>query len=151
MIKHALMRTAKTLCAEKGWSLSNLGLQKLVYLSHLMHLGRHKRPLVEGTFEAWALGPVHPDLYRKVRAYGDRSIPDIFAGDAYEPGSDERGSIDIVLDQVGAATPGQLVAITHWSDGAWAKNYRPNVMAIPIPNADIAEEYAKLAARSAAR
>ena len=35
----------------------------------------------------------------------------------------------------------QLVAITHWQKGAWAKHYRPEVRHCIIPNSDILKEY----------
>jgi hypothetical protein len=38
-------------------------------------------------------------------------------------------------------TPGQLVAMTHRPDGAWAQYYRPNVPGIRIPDDAIRAEY----------
>jgi len=141
-------RAANTICELKNWQVSNLPLQKLLYLSHLIHLGTQGVPLASNQFEAWDLGPVEPQLYRKLKAYGSRNVPDIFGVDAYPDGSPERQSIEMVLNDVGNATPGKLVAITHWPQGAWALHYRPNTMGIKIPDADIAAEYRKIIARS---
>ncbi|RXF67117.1 Panacea domain-containing protein [Hansschlegelia zhihuaiae] len=137
------LRAAKTICELRGWSLSNLPLQKLLYLSHMVHLGRHGQKLAEGPFEAWDLGPVEPRLYRKVKAYGGSSIPNIFSGPIYDSGSPERDSIEFVLNDLSSATPARLVAITHQPHGAWAQNYRPNITGIVIPDDDIRAEYVR--------
>lgn len=145
-------RAAKTICDLKGWRVSNLPLQKLLYLSHLIHLGTVGEPLVSREFEAWNLGPVEPDLYHKLKAYGAHQIEDIFGVPAYEPGSPERNSIEKVMRDVGTASAAKLVAITHWKGGAWALHYRPNIQGIRIPHAAVAEEYQRIVAnQSSAR
>ena len=141
-------RAAKTIADLKQWRVSNLPLQKLLYLSHLIHLGTTGRPLASREFEARDLGPVEPDLYRKLRAYGSKEIPDIFGEEAYPPGTSERASIDKVMHDVGNASAGKLVAITHWKDGAWALHYRPNVVGIRIPDAEVLKEYHRIVERS---
>lgn len=141
-------RAAKTLCALSGWSLSNLQLQKLLYLSHMVMLAEHNNRLIDGQFEAWDLGPVEPKLYHKVKAYGSRPIPDIFPGDVYLEGEPEYSAITSIWNQLKNATPGRLVSITHWNGGAWATHYKPMMRGIPIPDADIRAEYHKLAAKT---
>lgn len=134
---------AKTLCNLSGWCLSNLPLQKLLYLSHMSHLGEHGEPLIDGAFEAWDLGPVEPSLYQKVKAYGNRPIVDIFPCELPDESSTEHKAIYDVYNQLKNALPGQLVAITHWDQGAWALRYQPNVRGIVISNEDILNEYRK--------
>jgi uncharacterized phage-associated protein len=43
---------AKRLCEKTGWTLSNLELQKILYIAHMFHLGETGQPLVPGHFEA---------------------------------------------------------------------------------------------------
>ncbi|RWO77206.1 type II toxin-antitoxin system antitoxin SocA domain-containing protein [Mesorhizobium sp.] len=62
-----VLSAAKHLAKQSGWSLSNLELQKILYLAHMFYLGRTGEPLVSGHFEAWDYGPVHPDLYHRVK------------------------------------------------------------------------------------
>jgi uncharacterized phage-associated protein len=124
----------------------------MLYLAHMFYLGRTNLPLTDNLFEAWDYGPVEPMLYRKVRAFGTEEIPDIMSSAAlYEPGTAQYAAISDVYKQVGKARPGRLVAITHWDGGAWAKNYRPNVLGIKIPNEDVRAEYATLVERAAAK
>ena len=69
---------AKRLCERSGWSLTNLKLQKLLYISHMFHLGKTGEPLVNGHFEAWDYGPVSPFLYHKVKVFGSSPVENIF-------------------------------------------------------------------------
>ena len=69
-----VLEAGKQMGRYSGWKLSNLEMQKIVYLVHMFHLGRNDRPLVYGYFEAWNLGPVHPDLYHFVKGFGARPI-----------------------------------------------------------------------------
>ena len=142
------IRAAKTIYDLKGGQVSNLPLQKLLYLSHLIHLGTTNAPLASREFEAWDLGPVEPDLYHKLKAYGSKQFPDIFGCEPYPEDSPERASIDKVLHDVGTASPGKLVAITHWSGGAWAEHYRPNTGGIRIPDTSVRAEYDRIVERS---
>jgi hypothetical protein len=38
-------------------------------------------------------------------------------------------------------TPDELVDITHWQQGAWAKNYAQRAISALIPDQDIVKEY----------
>jgi uncharacterized phage-associated protein len=53
---------------------THLELQKLVYFAHGYLLSRFSQPLVEGHFEAWKDGPVHPYLYDVFKKYGREPI-----------------------------------------------------------------------------
>lgn len=132
---------ARHLCEKSGWGLSNLKLQKLLYLAHMIHLGEHNLPLINERFEAWDYGPVSPDLYHQVKAFGSGPIRNIFH--AYRAPENERitQALDEVYDQVGSLTAGQLVQITHRPGGAWDRHYKPGVMGVRIPNEAILEEY----------
>lgn len=59
-------------CEERGVSVTNLALQKLVYFCHVWSLIRLNEPLIKHKFEAWEFGPVLPYLYREFRNF-DRS------------------------------------------------------------------------------
>ena len=50
---------------------SNLALQKLLYFAHAHFLIRTGHPLVQGGFEAWTYGPVHPAVYQAFKSAGD--------------------------------------------------------------------------------
>ena len=58
----------------RGWMITNLALQKLLYFAHGIHLTKEKQPLVSGYFEAWQYGPVHPAVYRAFKPSGAAPI-----------------------------------------------------------------------------
>lgn len=134
-------RVARTIWNLRDGNVSNLVLQKLLYLAHMVFLGEQGRPLVSRPLEAWDFGPIEPALYRKLKPYGSLPVADIFVGPAFTVGSDERETIARVVGDLEDATPGRLVALTHWPKGAWAKNDVPGARGIVIPDEDVAAEY----------
>ncbi|HQS97664.1 MAG TPA: DUF4065 domain-containing protein, partial [Novosphingobium sp.] len=54
--------------------LTQMQLQKLVYFSHGWALGLTEQPLTTDGPEAWAYGPVYPDLYDHTKFFGRGSI-----------------------------------------------------------------------------
>lgn len=134
-------RAARTIWNGCDGKVSNLSMQKLLYLSHMLELGAGRGGLASNEFEAWDYGPVEPNLYHHLKAYGSNYIPDIFSRPAYSEGDPEYESIADVIEQLGDATPSKLVAITHWEDGAWSKNYISGMKRVTIPDEDILEEF----------
>lgn len=55
-------------------ALSNMQVQKLVYMTHGWHFVACGGPLVRNEFEAWEYGPVIKALYGAFRQYGDGKI-----------------------------------------------------------------------------
>lgn len=131
---------ARLVCERGSWRVTNFALQKILYVAQMIHLGRTGERLINTSFEAWEYGPVSPELYRKVRAFGDKPVQDIFH--SARPLSEENtAALNEACDHLLSKRPGELVAFTHWQRGAWAKNYIPGARGIPIPDADIISEY----------
>ncbi|WP_349368156.1 Panacea domain-containing protein [Salinarimonas sp.] len=133
---------AKYLCEKSGWSLSNLELQKLLYLAQVEHAFRNDgAPLVETAFQAWDYGPVVPALYRRLRMFGANPVRDVFR-DArrIRAGSPSEISLRATWEQFGSVEPGELIEVSHWDKGAWAARYEPGVREIGITQRDIAAE-----------
>jgi len=146
MTVHSLS-AARTLCELRDWKLSNLELQKLLYLAEMYNLGMYDEPLIDGEFEAWDYGPVVPDVYLRTRGFGKDPIPNVFHWVSAVPqGSREYAMLKEIASQAKKFTAGQLVNITHWSRGAWAKHYSSGVHGIRIPKSDIRQEYIDRAA-----
>lgn len=57
-----------------GYETTQLELQKLLFFCHGTHLVRHGTPLIDGYFEAWEHGPVHPLIYREFCEFGRSPI-----------------------------------------------------------------------------
>ena len=132
---------ARYVCASGDWNVTNLALQKVLYLAHMVHLGRTGHRLIDGEFEAWDYGPVMPRLYRDVRMFGDRPIQNVFFGSPTIFGSPEEETLRDACEHLLMKSPGELVAMTHRQDGAWAKHYVPGIRSVVIPDADIIAEY----------
>lgn len=133
---------AKYICKKSGWSVSNLELQKLVYLAQMIYLGRHGHRLVDANFQAWDYGPVEPRLYHKAKVFGADPVQDVFYDALRFKETDPRSSfLDSVCDKFLKYTAGELVDITHSDNGAWAKHYVPKARNTKIPDEDIIAEY----------
>lgn len=141
----SVLSAAKRLAGRSGWTLSNLELQKILYLAHMFYLGRtNGEPLVFGNFEAWDYGPVHPDLYRRAKIFGSDPVHNIFH-EVDEPSEGpERDIIDEAYTSLGSAGSGRLVSATHRRGGAWYTHYVPGIRHCVIPNQDILREYREL-------
>lgn len=135
-------QAAKHICKVSNWTASNLFLQKILYLSHMIHLGRHREPLVSGEFQAWDYGPVHPDLYHSLSAYGSKPVQNIFLHDPdLAEDSSEIEALNFVYERLGHVEPWKLVALTHRDQGAWARVYNSAIRNTAIPNEFVIEEY----------
>ena len=137
----SVLSAAKRLGWKSDWELTNLEMQKMCYLAHMYYMGENDgEPLVSGYFEAWAYGPVHPELYHVAKRFG----ADVVEENAFRPYPTLRDDFDGVryLDAAVVQLPRtRLVAITHRRGGAWDTNYQPRVRGIRIPNEDILAEY----------
>lgn len=136
------LSAARTLCELRDWNLSNLELQKLLYLGEMYSQGMYNEALIDDDFEAWDYGPVVPQVYSRARGYGSGPIPNVFH---WVPGIPKESKhyelLKQLAEQAQRYTAGQLVNITHWNGGAWAKHYRSGQRGIKIPKADIRQEY----------
>lgn len=131
---------AQYICEKSDWSVTQLSLQKILYLAQMVHLGRYEKPIVAGNFEAWDYGPVHPSLYQKVKAFGSKPIPQVFWSKEAVDGT-YKEVLDDACDNLLHLTPGQLVQNTHWQKGAWATHYVPSARNIIIQESSIIDEY----------
>ena len=136
---------AKFVGRASGWSMWNLYMQKLLYIAHMFHLGLHDgEPLLEGNFESWDYGPVHPVLYRKAKVFGADPVQNIFRSSSDVEQGLEMETLEATLKGLKGFSGAKLVAITHRNEGAWAKHYVPGARGVIIPNEDIVEEYRDL-------
>lgn len=58
----------------KDYGISNLKLQKILYLIQAYSLIHTKKPCFSEDIEAWNFGPVIPEMYRKYRQFGGADI-----------------------------------------------------------------------------
>lgn len=142
MMAVSVLSAARRICEQSDWTFTNLQLQKILYLAHMMHMGEHNgQQLINGSFEAWDYGPVQPNVYRCVSLFGRRPIQDVFGAVADISGTSEADTIDQCVAALRNKTASELVSITHWENGAWARHYTPELRGSVIDDADILEEY----------
>jgi len=126
----AVANAVLQLARERGVSISNLKLQKLLFLCHVFFLARTGGGnLISGNFEAWQYGPVHREAYDAFKSYGDQPITE--AALRFNPVTRERTPIDMPDDQAvkdvvsdvvktyGDWPPARLVELTHAKNGPW--------------------------------
>lgn len=142
------LQAAQTLVEIGGKSFSNLQIQKLLYLAQMFYLGEYGEAMFDDDFEAWKLGPVVPGVYRRAKIFGSRPVESLFTGDTLPADSRQRKMLERVLSELPDKSPWRLVSITHWKEGAWAKNYDDGDYGSVIPKDDIRDEYAARVARA---
>lgn len=136
-------QAAKKICELSDWTITNLKLQKILYLSHLYYLGREKEPLVNEKFEAWYYGPVEPLLYDKMKVFGNRPIRDAFFDITTKTPCKEFYFIENQYNEISNKSTWDLVLLTHLKGGAWERYFEEDQKHRKIPNEDISEEYNK--------
>jgi len=130
---------------KKLGTVSCLKLQKLAYYAQAWSLVWDDRPLFRARIEAWANGPVVPELYRHHRgAFQVTSWP---LGNPGNLNEDERGTVDAVIKFYGGRSPQWLSDLTHM-ESPWIKarkGQRPNEAGSnEITLATMAEYYGNL-------
>lgn len=89
-------------------------LQKLVYYSQAWSLVWDEKPLFNARIEAWANGPVVPELYRLHR--GQFKVSSWPHGDPKRLGTTERETINAVLEFYGNRSSQWLSDLSHRED-----------------------------------
>lgn len=123
---------------EKGYGISNLKLQKLLYFVQASFLGAYDKTCFEDAIEAWDFGPVVPSVYREYKQYGSSDIPTIkyYFSDAenhlsgwrisYEDNvlnKRDKEFVDYIVDGFAGYSAIDLVRVTHNQD-PWRNAYK---------------------------
>lgn len=129
----------------KSGPMTAMKLQKLVYYCQAWSLVWDEKPLFRSKIEAWANGPVVPDLYRKHR--GMFKLYSWEHGDATALNADQKATVNAVLRYYGDKPSQWLSDLTHQEDpwrnaraGALPGHPGDNV----ISHASMAEYYSGL-------
>jgi uncharacterized phage-associated protein len=131
-----------------GRRLTNLELQKILYMADMNLVGQRNVRLVDEDFEAWDYGPVLPSLYHRCKAFGSKPVPGIFwDAEKIVDSSIEEKMLKLAWEKLRDSTPGQLVDTTHSEKGAWVRRYRAGARNVKITTRDMIEEYGRRAER----
>lgn len=141
-------------------ALTQMQVQKLVYLAHAWTLASLEEPLIEDPVEAWKFGPVIRKLYSALSRYGrDKITREICWGEdtPFYRGDDgdvaqeeltpfEESVVDLIWETYGGYPAFKLSALTHEPDSPWSQTYDESSNRI-IPESLIKEYFKeKLAA-----
>lgn len=105
---------AEYILSETG-KISTWKLQKLVYYCQAWHLVWDEEPLFDEEIQAWANGPVCPDLYEHHKGLFHIST---LRGSKDSLSKDERKTINVVAKHYGQYSGQQLSDLTH-SEQPW--------------------------------
>jgi len=102
---------------EKAGPMSAMKLQKLVYYSQAWSIAWEDRPIFPEKIEAWASGPVVPELYQKHKG---KFLLKKWAGRSARLSGDDKETIDVVLGTYASKSAQWLSELTHreapWRD-----------------------------------
>ena len=144
VVAASILSVARTLGSVSSWSLSNLEMQKISFIAEMLHLGRTGQPLIFEDWQAWAYGPVQPDLYHRAKVFGTSPVTDIFAEPLLNDGSKKKAAVTDAYVLMSSLTPGQMINVTHQPDGAWAQHFSQTRKNQTIPKSAIKKEYGVL-------
>lgn len=149
-----------------GRALTQMQLQKLVYIAHGWNLAINGQPLTDDDPQAWDYGPVYQELRDALRNYGRLGvsreikngdfIPGVFADDPESPAvatltENERSVINRVYRDYGRFDAFRLSALTHRQDTPWTEVYaNGSGRSRNIPSDMIRSHFIELANKSAA-
>lgn len=127
------------LAAAENRTLTQMQLQKLVYIANGWNFAINGAPLTVDDPQAWEYGPVYPELRRALRSYGGSPVTRPIKNAEYIPGAfdddpetearanlseDERAVIDRVFRDYGKFHAFQLSALTHRDGTPWTEIYK---------------------------
>ncbi|MFA6143630.1 MAG: type II toxin-antitoxin system antitoxin SocA domain-containing protein [Sulfurimonas sp.] len=147
---------------QSGDTITQMKLQKLVYIAHGWNLAIFNEPLINDQIQAWKHGPVIPVLYNEFRGVGSSNITE-YATDIsvdeesfnilYETpriATAEENThllIQKIWNKYGHLSGPQLSSLTHMPNTPWSDIYRSNQHNLPISNEIIKSHYNDLLRR----
>lgn len=132
---------------ERIGEMSAMKLQKLMYYAQAWSLVWEEEPLFESDFQAWANGPVLPQLYSLHRGMFKVDSSLFATADSGRLSATERTNVDKVLSFYGDKTAQWLSNLTH-QESPWLNargDLAPGASSDAIiPQSDIHEYYSSL-------
>ncbi|MBO5833821.1 MAG: SocA family protein [Alphaproteobacteria bacterium] len=141
-----VFKVAKKICESQKWQVTNLRLQKILYIAQVLSLGlRNGKHLFNAEIQAWKYGPVVPEVYQRFKFFGSDYIPEIAFGENLTSCSeDECAFIDAVANMTKNIKDWELVGLTHRDGSAWKKVYSNNRNSCVISEEDMKKEFEDL-------
>ena len=137
-----VFEVSKKICEAGNWEITNLQLQKMLYIAQVFHLGQYKHHLFRAKFEAWDYGPVAPMVYHEFKIFGNKPIEKwAFPQIKEECSKEENEFIEKNAKLLAKIPTSTLVGLTHRHNTAWYNNYKPGARDVEIPEKDMETEF----------
>ena len=125
----------------KNEPLTNMQLQKMVYIAHGFSLALRDTKLYYEYTRAWNFGPVVPELYEKLREHDSNQVKNkISSSPEEEIDKDSSEIIEEVYKNYKQYSGSQLSGLTHQKNTPWSKTWESNKYGV-IPADDIYKFY----------
>jgi uncharacterized phage-associated protein len=117
---------------KNGDLITNLKMQKLLYYAQAWYLVNHKAALFSDPIEAWEYGPVVPEVYRKFKKFGARSI------EYKETGKEENIFSEMQLNYLNDFSlyfmkyPAYMLVNATHNEAPWKDAFKANELIISI-------------------
>jgi len=117
-IANYFLHKAQEATEEDHELISNLKLQKLVYYAQGLFMAVYKKKLFSDKIEAWAYGPVVPDLYHHCKAHDSKGIRADKNFDPLTIDENTKMFLDEIYEAFGQYSAIRLMNLSH-SDQCW--------------------------------
>ncbi len=125
--------------------LSNMQLQKLVYIAFGLYAARINAPMFSDEIHAWNFGPVIPSLYHKLKKYSAEDILDLIpVKKTVTKFSKEMHIINEVWADYGSFSARKLSDLTHKADTPWRTVWQKERKNVIIPYDLIKSHFEKI-------
>ncbi len=109
--------------------ITNLRLQKLLYFAQAYYLGALGRKLFSDEIEAWAYGPVVPEIYHRYKEYANTPIAEVVNEQDLDLSGKDKGLLKEVWEGYGCYSTSYLVQASHAHD-PWKDAYEKSESAV---------------------
>jgi uncharacterized phage-associated protein len=127
-----------------GVALTNMQLQKLVYIAHAWALALDQGLIYEPV-EAWLWGPVIPSLFHNLGRYGDGEVTSpIPISGVGKIGAFDGALLESVWKSYGRMSGFTLSKITHNENTPWSRTVKDFGLRSVIPESYMRDHYRRL-------
>lgn len=110
-------------CTVDKHMISNLQLQKIMYIIQREFLKNFHFAMIDCYFEAWRYGPVIPEVYVMYCGSGSGKINRVYDVELSALAQKYISKIDLIIETKRESNPWDLVDETHNPGGAWDITY----------------------------
>lgn len=112
-------------------AITNLKLQKMLYIAHGLHLALTGEPLLEERVECWPYGPVIKEIYYEYKNFGNGPITPDANQKEFNFDQSALQALDYTWETAKFTDPIKLSNWTHIEGSPWKRAFDENKSVIP--------------------